>query len=429
MHNINIVKDMLKAGVYNEQLQNIYNCTDSETEFYAKRYIRVIDNFESMFGKKESIALFSAPGRTEIGGNHTDHQHGCVIAGSVNLDVIAAAAPNGTNVVRIKSEGYPMDIIKLDELEIKEDEFETAAALIRGIIKKFVDLGYSVGGFDAYTVSNVLKGSGLSSSAAFEVLVGTVINGLFANGEVDATEIAKFGKFAENIYYNKPSGLMDQMASSVGSMVFIDFKSTEKPVVEKLEFDLKKHGHALCIIDSGADHADLTDEYASIPAEMKEIASYFGKKYLREIDRNEFYDNIHNIRLKINNDRAILRAIHFFDENDRAISEMQAIKNDDFEEFKRLVRESGYSSYMYLQNIFSNNMPKKQAVSLVLALCSEILGDRGAYRVHGGGFAGTVQAFVPFDMLDDFKRRIEDVVGKDSCHILSIRPVGGCELK
>ena len=380
---------MLKAGVYNEQLQNIYNCTDSETEFYAKRYIRVIDNFESTFGKKESIALFSAPGRTEIGGNHTDHQHGCVIAGSVNLDVIAAAAPNGTNVVRIKSEGYPMDIIKLDELEIKEDEFETAAALIRGIIKKFVDLGYSVGGFDAYTVSNVLKGSGLSSSAAFEVLVGTVINGLFANGEVDATEIAKFGKFA----------------------------------------DLKKHGHALCIIDSGADHADLTDEYASIPAEMKEIASYFGKKYLREIDRNEFYDNIHNIRLKINNDRAILRAIHFFDENDRAISEMQAIKNDDFEEFKRLVRESGYSSYMYLQNIFSNNMPKKQAVSLVLALCSEILGDRGAYRVHGGGFAGTVQAFVPFDMLDDFKRRIEDVVGKDSCHILSIRPVGGCELK
>ena len=247
MHNINIVKDMLKAGVYNEQLQNIYNCTDSETEFYAKRYIRVIDNFESTFGKKESIALFSAPGRTEIGGNHTDHQHGCVIAGSVNLDVIAAAAPNGTNVVRIKSEGYPMDIIKLDELEIKEDEFETAAALIRGIIKKFVDLGYSVGGFDAYTVSNVLKGSGLSSSAAFEVLVGTVINGLFANGEVDATEIAKFGKFAENIYYNKPSGLMDQMASSVGSMVFIDFKSTEKPVVEKLEFDLKKHGHALCM--------------------------------------------------------------------------------------------------------------------------------------------------------------------------------------
>lgn len=429
MRSVKETKAALAAGEYNDKLKYLYSCGDDDVNPYIDRYIEAINGFEETFGKADEIALFSAPGRTEIGGNHTDHQHGCVLAGSVNLDVISAARPNGTNTVRIQSKNYKMDVIELDDLEIHPEQFDKAIALIRGVIRKFVDLGYKVEGFDAYTTSNVLKGSGLSSSAAFEVLVGTIINGLFANTEVDPIEIAKFGQFAENIYYNKPSGLMDQMASSVGSVVAIDFKSTEKPVVSKVEFDLQKHGHALCIIDSGADHADLTDEYATIPADMKLVAEFFGKEYLREVDQKEFYANIKEIRKKISNDRAVLRAIHFFDENERARKEVEALKNNDFERFKLLVRESGRSSYMYLQNVFASGMPKNQAVSLTLALCDEILGEKGAYRVHGGGFAGTVQAFVPFDILYEFKKRIEDVLGDNMCHILSIRPVGGYELK
>lgn len=429
MRSVNDTKAALMAGEYNDKLKYLYSCDDSSVKQYADRYVDVIESFEETFGKADEIALFSAPGRTEIGGNHTDHQHGCVLAGSVNLDVISAARPNGTNTVRIQSRNYKMDVIELDDLEIHEEQFDKAIALIRGVIRRFVDLGYDVKGFDAYTTSNVLKGSGLSSSAAFEVLVGTIINGLFANNEVNPIEIAKFGQFAENVYYNKPSGLMDQMASSVGSVVAIDFKSTEEPIVNKVEFDLQKHGHALCIIDSGADHADLTDEYAAVPADMKEIAQFFGKDYLREVDKGEFYANIKNIREKINNDRAVLRAIHFFNENERAQEEVKALENNDFEKFKLLVKESGRSSYMYLQNVFAPSMPKNQAVSLTLALCDEILGDKGAYRVHGGGFAGTVQAFVPFDMLDEFKSRMEAVLGEGMCHVLSIRPVGGYELK
>lgn len=429
MRSVTETKNALAAGEYDDKLKYLYSCDENSVGRYADRYIDVIDSFTETFGEAEEIALFSAPGRTEIGGNHTDHQHGCVLAGSVNLDVIAAARPNGTNTVRIQSRNYKMDVIELDDLEIHEEQFDKAIALIRGVLRKFVDLGYDVKGFDAYTASNVLKGSGLSSSAAFEVLVGTIINGLFANGDVDSVEIAKFGQFAENVYYDKPSGLMDQMASSVGSVVAIDFKSTEKPVVRRVDFDLKKHGHALCIIDSGADHADLTDEYATIPADMKKIAEYFGKDYLREIDKSEFMNNIKAIREKVNNDRAVLRAIHFFNENERAREEVTALENNDFEKFKSLVRESGHSSYMYLQNVFAASMPEKQAVSLTLALCDEILGDKGAYRVHGGGFAGTVQAFVPFDMLDEFKTKIENVLGEGMCHVLSIRPVGGYELK
>ena len=429
MRSVDDTKTSLLNGEYNDKLKYLYSCGDSSVKKYADRYIDVIESFEETFGKADEIALFSAPGRTEIGGNHTDHQHGCVLAGSVNLDVISAARPNGTNTVRIQSRNYKMDIIDLDDLEIHEEQFDKAIALIRGVIRKFVDLGYDIKGFDAYTTSNVLKGSGLSSSAAFEVLVGTIINGLFANNEVNPVEIAKFGQFAENVYYNKPSGLMDQMASSVGSVVAIDFRSTEEPVVNKVEFALQKHGHALCIIDSGADHADLTDEYAAVPADMKEVAGFFGKEYLREVDKQEFMANIKNIREKIHNDRAVLRAIHFFNENERAQEEVAALQNNNFEKFRELVKESGRSSYMYLQNVFAPSMPKNQAVSLTLALCDEILGDRGAYRVHGGGFAGTVQAFVPFDMLDEFKSRIEVVLGEGMCHVLSIRPVGGYELK
>lgn len=426
MYNYEHLKKMLSGGEFDDKLTYIYASNDAKK--YSDRLLSLLDGYCEYFGAPSELALFSAPGRTEIGGNHTDHQHGCVLAASVNLDVIAAVSLNGTDTVNIKSEGYPMDSISLNELEVNKAEYNCASALIRGVISKFVQMGYTVQGFNAYTTSNVLKGSGLSSSAAFEVLVGTVINGLFANGEVSAVEIAKIGKYAENVYFGKPSGLMDQMASSVGSIVAIDFESTESPVVEKVEFDFTKTGHSLCIIDSGADHADLTDEYASIPFEMKKAAAYFGKEYLREVDYNNFMSTIPELRKSGISDRAVLRAIHFFNDNKRAQDEVSLLKENRFDEFLKTVKKSGYSSYMYLQNVYASSMPHNQAVSLTLAMCDKILGERGAYRVHGGGFAGTVQAFVPNDMLEGFKNEIESVIGKDMCHILSIRPVGGVEL-
>ncbi len=427
--NTNELKKQLKNGEFNEKLAYMYACEKEDAQKYADRYLKVIDGFGEAFGGSDEIRLFSAPGRTEIGGNHTDHQHGCVLAASLNLDVIGAASLNGTNKVRIKSEGYPMDEIDLDDLEVHTEQYGKAISLIRGILKAFADKGYKLAGFDAYTISSVLKGSGMSSSAAFEVLVGNFVNSLFANDEVDAVEIAKIGQFSENVYFGKPCGLMDQMASSVGSVVAIDFNDTKNPIIEKVKFDFTKSGHSLCIIDSGADHADLTDEYASIPSEMKKVAEFFGKDFLREVDPTEFNAKMADVRKAINNDRAILRAIHFFNDNERARDEVKALKNDDFEMFCDLIKKSGYSSYMYLQNVYASSMPAQQAVSLTLALCDEILGENGAYRVHGGGFAGTVQAFVPNDMLEEFKNKIESVLGSGMCHILSIRPVGGCEVK
>lgn len=423
------LKQQLKNGVYAEKLAHIYACAPQETERYAKRYLEVIDGLEQTFGETEDVRLFSAPGRTEIGGNHTDHQHGCVLAAGLNLDVIGAVRLNGENVVRIQSEGYPMDEIRLDDLEINEAEFDKASALIRGIIRKFADMGYTVQGFDAYTKSSVLKGSGMSSSAAFEVLVGTIISGMFCDNAVDAVEIAKIGQYAENVYFGKPSGLMDQMASSVGSVVAIDFQDNDKPVVEKVEYDFTQSGYALCIIDSGADHADLTSEYAMITVEMRKVAEFFGKQYLREVNPEEFMERLPEVRRAVGNDRAVLRALHFFNDNQRAQDEVAALKNGDFEAFLDLVNKSGRSSYMYLQNVFAASMPEQQAVSLALALCDELLGDSGAFRVHGGGFAGTVQAFVPNDMLEEFKTKIEAVLGENMCHVLAIRPVGGVELK
>ena len=420
------VVSKLSKGELDDSLKYLY--VSSDVDFYRDRYMSVINGYEEIFGKADELALFSAPGRTEIGGNHTDHQHGCVIAGSVNLDVIAAVSLNNENVVRIKSKGYPMDEINLDDLEINEKEYDKAISLIRGVIKRITELGYEVKGFNAYTESNVMKGSGLSSSAAFEVLVGTIINHLFANAEISPVEIAKIGQFAENVYYNKPSGLLDQMASSVGAVVAVDFKDNDAPIVKKVDFDLSSFNHSLCIIDSGADHADLTNEYAAVTEEMRLVSKFFGKNYLREVSRDEFFNNLKDIRKAVNNDRAILRAIHYFNDSDRAVAETEAIEKGDFKEFCRLNRESGRSSFMYLQNVYASSMPKAQAVSLTIALCEEILGDRGSFRVHGGGFAGTVQAFVPKDMVDEFKSRIEAVLGEGMCHILSIRPVGGYRL-
>ena len=381
--------------------------------------------FAAAFGGTPT-RYFSAPGRTEIGGNHTDHQRGRVLAGAVNLDTVAAVRPNGTTVIRILSEGYPQCEVDVTDLIPKAEEINTTMALIRGVAARFTQLGCKVEGFDAYVTSTVLPGSGLSSSAAYEVLIGTIINHLFFDGKVSQPEIAMIGQYAENVYFGKPCGLMDQMASAVGSMVAIDFYDKENPVIEKVDFDFAACNHALCIIDSRASHADLTDEYAAITLELKDICGYFGKDVLTQIDENDFIATIPALREKFG-DRAVLRAYHFYKENARVPKQVEALKNGDFDTFLRLIKESGYSSYMYLQNVIPAGYREHQDVALSLSLCELYLGGRGAYRVHGGGFAGTVQAFVPMDILETFRKGIDAVLGVGACHVLSIRPHGGVE--
>ena len=379
--------------------------------------------FAAAFGGAPS-RYFSAPGRTEIGGNHTDHQRGRVLAGAVNLDTVAAVRPNGTNTIRIQSKGYPLSIVQLDNLSPVAEEVNTTPALIRGVAARFTQLGCKVEGFDAYCESSVLPGSGLSSSAAYEVLIGTIINHLFFDGRVSQAEVAQIGQYAENVFFGKPCGLMDQTASAVGNLVTIDFFQKDHPVIEPVDFDFASSGHALCIIDSGADHADLTDEYAAIPGEIKAVAAQFGKEVLTQIDEAEFFAAIPQLRAKCG-DRAVLRAVHFYQENARVPKQVEALEKGDFETFLKLIKESGYSSYMYLQNVIPAGYKEHQDVALALAMCEHYLQGKGAYRVHGGGFAGTVQAFVPFEILDDFCAGIDGVLGEGACHVLSIRPQGG----
>ncbi len=381
--------------------------------------------FAAAFGTAAQ-RYFSAPGRTEIGGNHTDHQHGRVLAAAVNLDTMAAVALNGTNEIRVQSEGYPLCVVSLDCLTPLAEEMNTTAALVRGVAARFLELGCKVEGFNAYVTSTVLPGSGLSSSAAFEVLMGTVINGLF-DGGMDAPAIAIIGQYAENVFFGKPCGLMDQTASSVGSMVTIDFNDPANPIIEPVEFDFSACGHALCIIDTRASHADLTDEYAAVPAEMKAVAAYFGKAVLREVDQADFYREIPALR-KLCGDRAVLRAIHFFADNARVPAQVEALRQGNFDRFLELVNWSGQSSWMYLQNVTPAGYTEHQDVALSLALCRQYLQGRGACRVHGGGFAGTVQAFVPMDLLESFCSGMDAALGEGACHVLSIRPQGGVEM-
>ncbi len=392
----------------------------------SERINQLSVSFEAFFGKKPE-RWFSAPGRTEIGGNHTDHQQGRVLAAAVNLDAVAAVSLNGNDIVRIKSEGYPLFEVSLTDLSPRKEEYNTTLSLIRGILARFAEFGCELHGFDAYVVSTVLPGSGLSSSAAYEVLIGTVVNRLFFDNKLTAAEIAMVGQFAENVFFGKPCGLMDQMASSVGSIVTIDFFDKANPVIEPIAFDFAACGHALCIIDSGASHADLTDEYAAITEELKKICRHFGKEVLSQIPETDFFNEMSELRKEFG-DRAVLRAYHFYKENARVPLQVEALKNGDFDRFLALVKESGYSSFMYLQNVIPSGYKEHQEVALSLALCEQNLKGKGAYRVHGGGFAGTVQAFVPLDILESFRRGVDAVLGDGACHVLSIRPVGGAEI-
>lgn len=420
--------DQIAGGSWDERLNHLYCCSGGEAlEAVRARTIEAVKRYQELFsaGDDVQVALFSSPGRTELGGNHTDHQHGCVLAASVNMDMLSVAAPNGTNQVRIHSEGYPVLTVDLSDLSPVESEKETSASLVRGVAARMTELGQAPAGFDAYVCSSVPAGSGLSSSAAYEVLVGTIFNVLFCNQVFTPVQVAQIGQYAENVFFGKPCGLMDETASAVGGVVSIDFKDPSAPIVRKVNFDFPATGHTLCIINSGADHADLTDAYAAITNEMKSVAACFGKEVLRDVDETTFRATIPDLR-KALGDRAVLRAIHFFDENRRAVQEAQALEKGDFAAFLALVRASGMSSSLYLQNTFAPSDPKQQAIPMVLWAAEEVLQGTGAVRVHGGGFAGTVQAFVPNDKLPAFLNAMEELLGKDMCHMLSIRPEGGC---
>lgn len=393
----------------------------------AERKRALDDGFQTVFGQMPQ-SYFSAPGRTEVSGNHTDHQRGRVLAGAVNLDTQAAVRVNGTDKIRIQSKGYPMCQVELSQLEPVESEINSTPALVRGVAARFVQLGCRVQGFDAYVESTVLPGSGLSSSAAYEVLVGTIINHLFFDAKVSQPEIAQIGQYAENVFFGKPCGLMDQTASAVGGLVTIDFADKDHPAIRPVDFDFSTTGHALCIIDSRADHADLTDEYAAVTRELKEVSRFFGKEVITEIPEEEFYAGISKLR-EVCPDRAVMRAIHEYNENRRVPQQVACLERGDFEGFLKLTKESGFSSWMYLQNVIPLGYVDQQAMAVALALCEHYLQGKGAYRVHGGGFAGTVQAFVPMEILESFRQGIDGALGEGACHVLDIRPQGGVKME
>ncbi|MDO4379894.1 MAG: galactokinase family protein [Clostridia bacterium] len=426
MSNFAAVKAALAEKKLDESFSKAYLKEQYDEQY--ERFLGVLSDFSEQYGENDEreIALFSAPGRTEVSGNHTDHNHGKVIAASVNLDAVAAASKNDDGIVRVKSRGYNIDTVEITDLEVNEEDKGRSRSLVRGILARFKELGYNIGGFDATTASKVLSGSGLSSSAAFEVLVGTILNFLYNDGKISPVEIAKIGQYAENVHFGKPSGLLDQTACSVGGFVTIDFEDPSKPVIEKVELDFEKTGHSLCIVDTKGDHCDLTDEYAAVRSEMEDVAAFFGKKVLREIKKEDVLSNAGEIAKKTS-ERAVLRALHFFGENERVEKQVEFLKKGDFDSFKELVIESGRSSYMYNQNVYSNKAPTSQPLSLALALSEEVLKGKGAWRVHGGGFAGTIQAFVPNELLDRYIGLMSSVFGDDSCYVLSIRPVGGAQ--
>ena len=405
-------------------LKTLYGAEAIEQQ---KRYEELSAYFAEEFGDANALSYFSAPGRTEVGGNHTDHNNGVVLAGSVNLDMVAVVSPNEENVIRVKSLGFDkIDDVDVNILTPQPREAEHSASLIRGVAKGIVDAGGKVGGFDCYSTSNVLRGSGLSSSAAFEVCIGAILRGEYNNNDMEKfsqVKIAQIGQYAENVFFGKPCGLMDQTACAVGGVITIDFKDPSKPVVGQTAIDLAKHGFVMCISDTKGSHADLTDDYAAIRREMESVAAQFGKKVLRDVDEDEFYKAIPQLR-KVVGDRAVVRAIHFYNDCRRAAQLCDAVRDDDFDTFLKLIIEGGHSSFEFNQNAYSIKAPKEQGVPLALALSQKVLNGRGAWRLQGGGFAGTIQAFVPVDLLDAYKAAIDGCFGEGSCHVLNIRNYG-----
>ncbi len=419
------LKNLILSGAADISFSALYQ----DVEKAKHRYAAACDSFVKIFGERDNLKIISAPGRTEVGGNHTDHQHGRVLAGSVDLDIIGIVSANNDGIVRIKSEGFPQDNININELDAKDSELGRAASLVRGVINYCKEAGYIVSGFDAYTTNNVMRGSGLSSSAAFEVFIGSVVNFLFNDGSISPVDIAKIGQKAESIYFGKPCGLLDQSASALGGFTAIDFKDTANPIVEQVNFDLESHGYSLCVVNTGGSHANLTQDYADITLECKAVSEFFGERYLRDVDKEDFYNKIADVKEKCG-DRAVLRAIHFFNEDERAELEKKALLNNDFDSFLKLINDSGNSSFKFLQNVYSNANVQEQGISLGIALTEQFLYDKkGACRVHGGGFAGTVQCFLPTEFINEYKTFIEGAFGAGSCYILKIRPFGGYELK
>ncbi len=415
----------ISDGGYDAAFEKLYGAKAVEAQ--RARYLKATEEFKKLYPNRTEVEIFSAPGRSEVGGNHTDHQHGCVLAAAVNLDVISITAFHEDGVIRLKSEGHDADHVELNDLSVQSGEYGTSEAIIRGVAAKFTEMGAKIGGFDAYTTSDVLSGSGLSSSAAFENLLGTMIDVHYNGGRAGAVEIAKIGQYAENVYFGKKSGLMDQMVSSVGGFVFIDFENTDDPVIKKVGCDFEKAGYRLCITDTKGSHADLIDDYSAVPTEMNAVAAYFGKPYLRGVDESEFIAAIPELRKKVS-DRAVLRAAHFFNDNRNAGDEAAALEAGDLGKFLDIVKKSGNSSYKLLQNIYSCHKPEEQGLSIGLWASERVLNGRGAVRVHGGGFAGTIQAFVPVDAAEEYRAEMDRIFGGGSCLMLRVRPVGGVRL-
>ena len=425
--NTNQMKAHIANGGIDAVLAHVYG--DAAVSAQKARYSAAIDEFAAIYGADREITLYSVAGRSELSGNHTDHNHGCVVAASIDLDIIAVASAREDSVIRVKSEGFPEDVVDFVKYTAPvESKFGSSESIIAGMCAGFTKDGYKIGGFDAYTTSNVLKGSGLSSSAAFEDMIGNILNHMYNDGNVDNVEIAKLAQYSENVFFGKPCGLMDQVACAVGGIVAIDFNDPKAPIIDKVAFDIAGAGYNLCIVNTGGNHADLTDDYASVPAEMKAVAAHFGKAVLRDVDESLFVAEIPALREKLG-DRAILRALHFFAENKRVATQKAALLEGDLNAFFAEVLASGKSSFCYLQNVYTAKNLSEQGLSLALCLAEKYLSTKsGAWRVHGGGFAGTIQAYVSMNEVEGFKALMDGVFGEGKCIVLRIRPEGAVKI-
>lgn len=425
MRNINELRAEMESGMYDSRLKDIY-VDEKMVPYNRERYVKAIDRFKELY-REEEVEIYSAPGRSEVCGNHTDHQNGQVLATSVNLDAIAIVTGTDDMTIHLVSDDMPEEIIDISDVERNADEEGTTKALIKGVVAGIEDYGYKIGGFKAYITSDVLMGAGMSSSAAFESLIGTILSGLYNHMKISSVDIAKIGQYAENVFFGKPCGLMDQMACAVGGLIYIDFLDKANPVIKQVPCDFEANQYGLCIVDTKGSHADLTDDYAAIPEEMRQVAKFFGKELLTEIMPSEFFSNIALLRGHIS-DRAVLRAMHFYTEQARVDEGVKALEANDFGRFLDVIRRSGDSSSKLLQNIYSTKDVHTQNVMVALGASEYFLGDEGVCRVHGGGFAGTIQAFVKNAAVDGYKNSIESIFGEGTCHVLKVRPYGGIKV-